>query len=185
VNETATIGMGGRLHAGGSNEWWTPPFIFEGLGLDFDLDPCAPIGGPAHVPAATYYTVLDDGLRRPWEGRVFLNPPYGSEAKRWVAKLMEHGNGIALVFTRTDAKWGQAALRAADAVCFIKGRLAFEEGYREEREERERAEGKEPKRPGHNAANGSMLLAYGPECARAVLDCGLGVCLVPDRRGEQ
>jgi hypothetical protein len=34
-----------RLAVGSSVEWYTPPEIFEALGLTFDLDPCAPPGG--------------------------------------------------------------------------------------------------------------------------------------------
>lgn len=189
------IGMGGALNEGTSIEWWTPPRIFEALGVDFDLDPCAPPGGVKQdmpdgsewrLPAARSFSIADDGLSQPWEGRVWLNPPYGKHAKEWVGRLIEHGNGIALVFLRCDAKWAQRALKASDAVCLIAGRLSFIEGNKEEREKRERAEGKTPSRPAHNAANGSMLLAYGEECAEAVRSCGLGVSYgEPDRAGVE
>jgi hypothetical protein len=172
--ETATIGMGGALHdpTVRSVEWWTPPHIFEALGLQFDLDPCAPIGGVPWIPATRSYSILDDGLSQPWRDRVFLNPPYGRETAKWVGRLAEHGNGVALVFTRTDAKWAQAAMRQADAVCFLAGRLSFHDGSGRIRK-------------GHNAANGSMLLAYGEECADAVLDCGLGVAYGCPLGGEE
>lgn len=169
---TATIGMGGALHNGASAEWWTPPHIFEALGVAFDLDPCAPPGGVPWVPAAAHYSVHDDGLAQSWHGRVFLNPPYGRETAKWVARLVEHGNGIALVFTRTDAKWAQEAMKLADAVCFIAGRLSFHDGTGKARK-------------GHSAANGSMLLAYGQECAKAVLDRDLGVSFAPTPKGGQ
>lgn len=159
---TAQIGMGGALKEGSSNEWFTPPHIFEALGLDFDLDPCAPLGGVPWVPAARSYSIHDDGLAQPWQGRIWLNPPYGREAPKWVGRLAEHGDGIALLFTRTDAAWAQSALKRCQAVCFIAGRLSFLDGSGRSRK-------------GHNAANGSMLLAYGSECAKAVLGCGLGV----------
>lgn len=158
----ATIGMGGALRNDSSVEWWTPPHIFEALGIDFDLDPCAPPGGVPWIPAAHSYSVRDCGLAQPWEGRVWLNPPYGREARKWIGKLADHGNGIALVFVRSDARWGQEAMNRARAVCFIAGRLSFVDGSGVDRK-------------GHNAANGSMLLAYGPECAKAVMSCGLGV----------
>lgn len=161
--EVAQIGMGGALNKGSSAEWWTPPHIFEALELNFDLDPCAPPGGVPWIPAKRSFSIHDNGLAQPWEGRVFLNPPYGRETAKWVGRLAEHGNGIALVFVRTDAAWAQSALRAADVVCFIAGRLSFKDGSGQQA------------RKGHNAANGSMLLAYGPECTEAVLGCGLGV----------
>lgn len=28
-----------------TQEWYTPPFVFEKLGLEFDLDPCSPMNG--------------------------------------------------------------------------------------------------------------------------------------------
>jgi hypothetical protein len=50
---------------GQSDDWYTPPEIFEALGLTFDLDPCSP--GPGHwVPARDIYTKADDGLKQPW-----------------------------------------------------------------------------------------------------------------------
>ncbi|MBF0326024.1 MAG: hypothetical protein HQL42_13265 [Alphaproteobacteria bacterium] len=61
---------------GGSDDWYTPPDISEALGLIFDLDPCSP--GPGHwVPALRIYTKGDDGLAQPWEGLVWMNPPFG------------------------------------------------------------------------------------------------------------
>ena len=57
---------------GATDDWYTPPDIFDALGLIFDLDPCSP--GPAHwVPARKIYTKEDDGLVQPWSGTVFMN----------------------------------------------------------------------------------------------------------------
>lgn len=160
---------GGRLTGGqDSVEWYTPPAVFDALGLQFDLDPCAPPGGVPWVPAARSYSIEDDGFAQPWTGRVWLNPPYGRETGRWVAKLGDHGDGVALVFARVDTAWGQAAMRAADAVCLVAGRLSFIAGHAP------------ADRRGHNAAAPSMLLGYGPACAAAVLASGLGTCFVPD-----
>src|SRR5262252_567050 len=59
-----------------SSDWYTPPEYFKAIGLTFDLDPCSP--GPGHwVPARKIYTAADDGLRQPWHGLVFMNPPFG------------------------------------------------------------------------------------------------------------
>ena len=57
-----------------SDEWYTPPSIFESLG-PFDLDPCAPVK-PLWKIAKVNYSKLDDGLSHEWHGRVWLNPPY-------------------------------------------------------------------------------------------------------------
>ena len=89
-------------------EWYTPPWVFEALGerIDFDLDPCHPEGDRLPwIPAWDVYTRQDDGLAQPWWGRVWLNPPYGTETPRWLAKMAAHRDGIALVFARTDPAW--------------------------------------------------------------------------------
>lgn len=108
----------------GTDEWLTPPEILRALGT-FDLDPCSPVTRPWPT-AAEHYTVADDGLSLPWIGRVWCNPPFGREAVKWLRRLREHGNGIALIPARTETAmfygevWGHA-----HAVCFIKGRPHF------------------------------------------------------------
>lgn len=51
----------------------------------FDLD----VAAAAHnAKAPTYYTREDDGLTRPWFGRVWCNPPY-SDCGAWVRKAWD------------------------------------------------------------------------------------------------
>ena len=110
----------------GKEEWLTPPPIIEALG-EFDLDPCAPT--PETRPwdtADLHYCIHDNGLIKPWHGRVWLNPPYGNEPGKWLARAAEHKNVTALIFARTETRqffesiWGKAT-----SVCFLKGRLSF------------------------------------------------------------
>lgn len=107
-----------------NDEWLTPPEVLAALGA-FDLDPCAPIIRPWDT-ASKHYTIEDDGLMKKWHGRVWCNPPFGTEAVKWLRRMVEHGNGIALIPARTETKmfyeciWG-----AADAVLFMKGRPHF------------------------------------------------------------
>jgi hypothetical protein len=107
-----------------NDEWLTPPEILTALG-PFDLDPCSPINRPWPT-AGTHYTRQDDGLLKPWTGRVWLNPPFGLQAVKWLRRLVEHGDGVALVPARTETRmfyeciWG-----VADAVCFLRGRPHF------------------------------------------------------------
>lgn len=113
-------GMSGheRPNKGATDVWLTPLEIIKNLG-PFDLDPC----GESHWPTAkTIYT--ERGLERPWFGRVWLNPPY-SEVGKWLDKLAEHGNGIALVFARMETQWAQRILPQASGVFFPKGRYKF------------------------------------------------------------
>jgi hypothetical protein len=95
-----------------SDEWYTPPEIFETLGLTFDIDVCAPEGGIAWIPASKHYTIDDNALEQPWTGRVWMNPPFsnpGPFVHRWIA----HGNGVAFVpFSKSrwyEALWNSAA----------------------------------------------------------------------------
>lgn len=145
-----------------SFEWYTPPSIFEGIGLTFDLDPCSPGAGKSHVPALKHYTIVDDGLASPWEGTVFVNPPYGPETPKWMKKLAEHGDGIALVFARTDVKWFHEVGIKASLICFVSGRIKFFKGNTVD----------QPGTPGA----GSMLIAYGDRAAAALRQSGLGAC---------
>lgn len=107
-----------------NDEWLTPPELIAQLG-PFDLDPCAPINRPWPM-AARHYTKLEDGLTLPWDGRVWLNPPYGREAFKWLARLAEHRSGLALVFARTETKgFHDAVWDKAHSVFFFKGHLSF------------------------------------------------------------
>lgn len=110
------------------DEWLTPPEIIEKLG-PFDLDPCAPSGmenGEPWKVANSHYDINENGLKKPWFGRVFCNPPYGLQASEWLYKCSLHGNATALIFARTETQmffnyvWSKAT-----AILFIKGRLYF------------------------------------------------------------
>lgn len=156
-------GMGGHSlpSDGASVEWYTPPGIFEALGISFDLDPCAPVGGLPWIPAHRFFSEVDDGLTQKWEGCVWLNPPYGRHTVHWMRRLAAHGDGVALVFARTETEWWNETVASASAVCFIRGRLTFVNAQRQ---------------PGaFNSGAPSALVAYGETCADAVAACGLGL----------
>jgi hypothetical protein len=107
-----------------NDEWLTPPEIIESLG-NFDLDPCSPINRPWNT-AKIHYTIEDNGLAKDWEGRVWCNPPYGKETFKWLEKLHECGNGIALIFARTETiGFHKQIWEKADAIFFFQGRLRF------------------------------------------------------------
>ncbi len=106
------------------DEWLTPPSITESLG-HFDLDPCQPID-PPFVHADKGFNVLDNGLSRVWEGRVWCNPPYGRETFKWMKMLADHGDGIGMIFSRTETKGFHAQVfERASAILFLKGRIRF------------------------------------------------------------
>jgi hypothetical protein len=148
---------------GQSVEWYTPPEVFQALGVTFDLDPAAPPGGVPWVPAARSFSRADDGLAQPWTGRVWLNPPYGRGIECWLERLSQHGDGLALVFARTDTQWYQRIARQVTAICFVAGRLAFV------RPDRSRVS---------TAGAPSVLLAFGLTCALALVESRLGLTLI-------
>lgn len=90
------------------------------MGIEFDLDVCAPPGGIPWIPAKRYFTQADDGLLQPWEGRVWMNPPY-SNSTPWADKFITHNDGVCLVPHSRSAWWGRlwaSAHAIADAGMF-------------------------------------------------------------------
>lgn len=133
-----------------TDDWLTPPHIIDALG-PFDLDPCCPADMPWPT-ARMMLTEEHDGLTHPWGGLVWLNPPYSSVAP-WLQRLAEHGDGIALVFARTETEaWQRWVWPYAIAVMFIAGRLTFHNG--------DGTLGR------YNGGAPSALIAYGSEAAR-------------------
>jgi len=118
-------GMGSHQSAYMLNdEWLTPRDIIAALG-PFDLDPCAARSDP-HRCAPKGFTVDDDGLNQPWHGLVWVNPPYGRNTAPWLDTLVRYGNGIALIFARTETKmFHDYVWDAANCLLFLRGRLHF------------------------------------------------------------
>jgi hypothetical protein len=107
-----------------SVEWLTPPELIKSLG-SFDLDPCSPVNRPWPT-AALHYTIEDNGLLQQWLGRVWLNPPYGRLMTPWLKMISEHGNGLCLIFNRTDRNDVQDhCLAKADSMFLFRQRLHF------------------------------------------------------------
>lgn len=111
-----------------SGEYLTPRWVLDPLG-PFDLDPCASIVRPWPT-AKEHYTITDDGLLKPWVGRVWCNPPYGrasgSTFEGFLKKMSAHENGILLVFARTETKIFQHYVFGwASALLFLAGRVPF------------------------------------------------------------
>ena len=120
------------LFTSDKNYWETPQFLFDELHAkyNFTID-VASSGENAKVD--NYYTEEDDALKKKWEGRVFVNPPYGREIKHWVKKAYEeslkHYNEcvVMLIPSRTDTTyWHDYIFGKAKDIEFIKGRLKFE-----------------------------------------------------------
>lgn len=145
-----------------SDEWLTPPDILSRLGK-FDLDPCSPVNRPWDT-AAEHFNIHDNGLQKVWRGRVWMNPPFGREAKSWMLRLALHGNGIALIPARTEtAMFYETVWNHADAILFIKGRPHFHTV--------------DGKRAPFNSGAPICLIAYGLQNVAALCNSGLGAVL--------
>jgi hypothetical protein len=161
------------------DEWLTPPEIIEALGGadSFDLDPCAPIERKWPM-ARRHYTIVDNGLIKPWHGRVWLNPPYGGPeiVGPWMQRMVEHGTGTALIFARTETElFFSCVWRAATAVFFFEGRLFFYVSCDTEfkRKDKPSIWAKAFERAPANGGAPSCLVAYGERDAEILRNCGL------------
>jgi phage N-6-adenine-methyltransferase len=115
------------------NDWRTPRKYLDAARAvmgGIDLDPASSLEANETVQAQELYTEADNGLDKPWKGRVWLNPPYGGEARLFVERMIKEyqvGNvttAMLLVNSHpTETKWFQQLFDYT--VCFIAGRIDF------------------------------------------------------------
>lgn len=101
-----------------TTHWATPALIYHELDARFVFndDPC-----PLHGSG---------GLDRPWGSRTYVNPPYGKEIGKWIARAYQEGQAgklvVMLLPCRTDTIWfHRYILPHAKEIRFIKGRLCL------------------------------------------------------------
>ncbi len=111
-----------------SDEWATPQELFDSLDLEFgpfNLDVCAT---KDNAKCMMYYTREMDGLRYPWSGICWMNPPYGREILKWVKKAYDEAHAgsvvVCLLPARTDTKWWHEYCMKGE-IRFLQGRLKF------------------------------------------------------------
>jgi phage N-6-adenine-methyltransferase len=113
-----------------SDEWYTPPEIFDLLGLEFDLDVASP-KDRTHccVPAKRFLTIEDDALSQHWSKAdlIWMNPPFGKRNGHleWFNKLFLQGNGVGLCRAYTSAVWWHDIIRNWPVVVFPRGKTRF------------------------------------------------------------
>jgi hypothetical protein len=148
---------------GASDEWYTPPYVFEAMAARFDLDVASP--GQHVVPwIPAPRCLVSDSLTLPWQGFVWMNPPFGGRngLLPWLTKFFQHDDGVALVPDRTSAPWWQDFAPKADAALFVRGKIKFL-----------RPDGS----TGNSPAQGTTLLALGEQGIGALVNArrnGLG-----------
>jgi len=150
---------------GKSDEWYTPQYIFDALGVVFTQDVAGDKGNIYQcVPC---FHALRDGLNEEWRGLIWMNPPFGGRngLVPWVEKFIAHGDGIALVPDRTSAPWWQTLAKASEVICFVSPKVRFMG-----------ADGNYGKSP----SNGVTLHGIGGG-SFYVRDCGLGITMMQDK----
>ncbi len=139
---------------GKSNEYYTPKYLFDAMGVRFNMDVAAPVDRTyCHVPADHFIT--ENSLDLEWNGFVWMNPPFGGRngIVPWLHKLKAHGNGIALTPDRTSCDWWQDAVECADCHLAVRGKIKFI---------------KPDGTTGDQPSNGTTLIAYGKLATRAL-----------------
>lgn len=127
--------MAGYIASSKTVEWASPSWLVDywaEIEGPFTFDPCATA---ENAVAADFLTVEDDGLKSPWKGKVWLNPPYGRGLNDWMGKAnQELKSGrvesiVALLPSRTDTRWfHDEILNLGHEIHFLKGRIAYGNG---------------------------------------------------------
>lgn len=114
-------------YSSASDEWATPDDFFAELDavFRFDLDACA---SAENAKCERYFTREQDALKQRWHGTVWMNPPYGRQIDKFIAKAYEESLAgatvVCLVPARTDTRWWHN-YAAQGQVTYLKGRLKF------------------------------------------------------------
>lgn len=120
--------MNDALYSSKRSEWETPKELFDELDrvFNFTLDVCATA---QNAKCKLFYSKESAG--QDWKGhRCFMNPPYGREISKWVAKADRVSRrGAALVVgllpARTDTAWWCDFVAPRAEIHFLRGRVKF------------------------------------------------------------
>ena len=138
--EKKELEKGNTMHTFGkqrnnTEEWYTPTDVIDKVHAVFgeiDLDPASNPVANEIVKAKQIYTKDDNGLAQDWYGKVFLNPPFGSDKiSKFIDKLIgeyQSGNvsdAILLTESLSQPKWFISAIRACDAVFMAADRFYY------------------------------------------------------------
>lgn len=128
------------VHSVESSEWYTPPEILdagrEAVGGEFDLDPASCEHANRAVRAKQIYTLETPlEVRRPWRGRLWINPPspprpwWDAAVRAWLegAMVLEPFAcaflGYSIEVLQQSQRWEQPMMRFP--FCIPKSRVRF------------------------------------------------------------
>lgn len=125
-----------------------------------DLDPASSKAANEIVRATRYYTITDNGLLQPWFGRIWLNPPYGRHAPKFVKRFATfYRSGdvemacLLLAVHHMTTRWFGALADFSPIACLPPERLHFSGST---------------VRPAH----GSVILGFGVDRSRFTAEFG-------------
>lgn len=126
------------LHSSESQDWQTPRAFFGalnaefGFGLDAAADDSSALCDVHLGPGSKHLPEMNDAMSCSWNrsrGAIWLNPPYGRDIGKWMAKAYEESRKgrtvVCLVMARTDTAWWHDYVMKAAEVRLVRGRLHF------------------------------------------------------------
>jgi phage N-6-adenine-methyltransferase len=122
--------MDAALKSSNRQDWETPSWLFDFFNkrFKFDLDVCA---NQKNTKLENFYSEKDDAFKKPWVGKIWMNPPYGSAGliQKWIKKAHDEASTgkctvVALLPARTDTVWFHDYCARHD-IFFIRRRIKF------------------------------------------------------------
>lgn len=122
------------------NSWGTPAYIIEvfreAVGGYIDVDPASNAKAQEIIGASIWYGLGspygEDGLAEPWDGTVWLNPPYGKGLIQPFADKLCHEYNIGrtegyavLVNLDPSTQWFKTLLSVSAYIVLLDKRVAF------------------------------------------------------------
>jgi len=114
-------------------DWGTPAEFLKWLKETKQWEPTLDAAADEkNAKAIHFFTEADDSLTKDWFGDVWLNPPFGTELPKFMAKCAEQIKNplvksiYVLIPARTDTKWfHEIVMPNAYLIYLIKGRFNF------------------------------------------------------------
>ena len=115
-----------------TDERATPQELFDALAKEhgpFDMDVCAT---RANAKCSAFYSMEADGLKWPWLGTIWCNPPYSrGNTVKWIKKAIEERKAgrakkvVMLLPAATSNAWWHDYIPYCASFKFIRGRVKF------------------------------------------------------------